>query len=182
MNNEANFKLDLLNIHNALPPKLLLGTDSMVGTNGEYSYSSIAVALYGSLELNFVQSIEISTDFFILKKNESFNENVNSSIHLNIPFGDFVSTDKDIAEKLARLYAAKLQVELLKESADLFSLEEMTYVENNLSEIDLEPIRSKNNEGSFPILSVIDHITSENHKSYFALFKDITSKIIPEVS
>lgn len=180
MNNTKHFNLDLLKIRNALPPKLLLGTDSMSATGGEYSYSSVTVALYDSHELNYIQCLEIQTDFFILKKNESFDENVNTSIFLRIPFNDLVSTDTRIAEKLARLYAARLQIELIKESTELFSLEEAAHVENSLSKINLEPITSWDAGPNFPILSAIDHITSENHKSYFALLSEIASKIIPE--
>lgn len=181
MNITTHFKFDLLKIRNTQPPKILLDTDFWSTTYNEcsYSYSSHVVAVYDSHQLNFIQHLEIWIDFSILNKHEDFHQDINSTVVINIPLNELVPSDTQNAGTLASLYAARLLIEITKLCSDLFSWEEHSYVEASLSNIELEPITAWGLGDNYPVLSAIDHITSENHKSFFAFFSEIISKIIP---
>lgn len=179
MNTKARFNLDLFNLRNTLKPKILLGTDSMCTPDAEHSYTSLIAAVYDSPELNYVDSIELQVSSLIINRNEP-SENIDASIFLNIPFGDLVSTDTKNAEKLAKFYAAKLQIELIKLNSELFSTQETAYISTNLNNINLEPSYWCYENNTFTTLSAIDWITSENHKFLFATLSELTPKIILE--
>lgn len=179
MNVKPVITIDLKKYLGTAPQKVLLNSDFRVDVCNEctYSYSSNISAVYDSHELNFIQHLEIWIDFYVFRKAEEYD--VSSTIVLDIPLNELASSDNRNAEALAKLYAARLQIELSKWCSEIYSYEELSYIEANISKIELEPIPSSGTYKDYPVLAAIDHITSENHKSFFAFFSDISSKILP---
>lgn len=180
MNVKPVITIDLNKYLGAAPHKVKLYSDFRVDVCNEctYAYSTNISAVYDSHELNFIQHLEIWIDFYVFHKGEEFDNDVSSTIVLNIPLNELALSDTRNSEKLAKLYAARLQIELSKWCSELFSWEELSYVEANIHKIELEPIPTLGTFKDYPILAAIDHLTSENHKSFFAFFSDISSKII----
>lgn len=172
--------IDMKKYLGAAPHKVLLNTDFRVDVCNEctYGYSNKISAVYDSHERNFIQHVEIWVDFYVFKKS---GYDVSSTIVLKIPLNELAPSANRSAKTLAEIYAARLQIELSKWCSELYSWEEFSYIEANLSKIELEPIPSPSycTFKDYSVLAAIDHITSENHKSFFAFFSDISTKIFP---
>lgn len=178
MNIQKHYKLDLDNLSKKSKHKVLLGTDAMCTPDADYSFTALILAEYDSHKMNYVESIELQVNPLIINRGDLI-EYIDGIIFLNIPFNDLVSTDTRNPEKLARLYAAKLQVELIKLNDELFCMQERDYISKNLNQIKLEPLYSDCEDSAYPTLSGIDWITSEIHKFLFAKLSELSLNINP---
>lgn len=178
MDIQKHYKLDLDNLSKKSKHKVLLGTDAMCTPDADYSFTALILAVYDSHKMNYVESIELQVNPLIINRGDPI-EYIDGIIFLNIPFTDLVSTDTRNPEKLARLYAAKLQVELINFHEELFNIQERAYLSKNLSQIRLEPQYSYCENNAYPTLTGIDWITGEIHKFLFAKLSELSLNINP---